>query len=875
MKRIVLWTSNNFDKSFTIIKRISLSLFVLVNASKVYAQGHEPSLIPLSPTAAALGKYGDVNVSAYTGQISPSINLLNIKLPDFSFPISISYSSAGLKVQETPSSVGMGWTINSTGVISRQVKGIPDEQKYGFNGLLATGSIIKSLNDNVYLPTSPYQNITEDNFKIGIGDNIYDGEPDLFNFSFMGQSGKFFFDETQVNNTNKTPIIIPKQPLSIVATFNPNITGQLFNLQNQQGLIEKFVVKDSKGNKYTFDKKEGSLINDDEYTFGKNIVSSWFLSKIETTLGNLIEFNYIQRTVDLPHVKSEYQYLFESPMLYPEINVDMSVHTSYIRSTMNETVLKEIIINQGKGGRIEFIEESTERTDWILTTASQKPKALKEIVLRDGLNQVVKKFAFQYVPDAKRLLLRSVQEYSSTGIASEPHVFEYYAESDIPTLPFEGSNVIDREDHWGFYNANTSQTLIPNFQTQSISGINTYFFPASNRNPDFQSSLIGQLKKIVYPTKGYSEFVYEMNSYYGAATSQALNPCSGNYQTVSSSTKSFATGELCPGVVKTIFTLKQATTCVKIDWNIKLNSPNQDIIDGEVFVMNETTGQIYTDHTLSCINGASKTDGGTSYVMLPAGTYSANASLCREVSGTNTSFAKVIVQGILIDTTNIAKNNFEGGGLRIKEVKSCIDINSQCLVKEYQYVTKNNSNVSSGSLVVEGRYFTPVIYTVELESASLVKSYAFYLAYFVNSSSQIPLTTTAGHYVGYNTVTITESTLENSIKKYNGKTIYDYVSPIEYPDIADKSFPYWNVSLDWRRGGVEKIEVYDANNQLVNEEFIQNDLLSSASYRKYINVKVGKYYHNLTEKRPTAYLFKKYFSETGFTYPSTHVSKNY
>lgn len=193
----------------------------------ILAQTKQHPLIPQSPNAASLGKYGDIDVSLYTGQVNPSVNLFNIKFNDFSFPISLNYASSGLKVHEIPSWVGMGWSLSATGVINRQVRCVPDEQNHGYNGLLATATVIESINNGSYTPTAAYSSITKNDFKIKVGKTDYDGEPDLFNFSFGSFGGKFIFDETQTGSTIKNAVFIPRQAMTVAATFNYNTTGAI------------------------------------------------------------------------------------------------------------------------------------------------------------------------------------------------------------------------------------------------------------------------------------------------------------------------------------------------------------------------------------------------------------------------------------------------------------------------------------------------------------------------------------------------------------------------------------------------------------------------------------------------------------------------
>src|SRR6478736_1399304 len=69
------------------------------------------------PNAAALGKYGGIDVSLNSGMMTKSISLYTIKSSQLEVPLSIVYNSSGFKVSEPPSRLGMGWTMNIGGVI--------------------------------------------------------------------------------------------------------------------------------------------------------------------------------------------------------------------------------------------------------------------------------------------------------------------------------------------------------------------------------------------------------------------------------------------------------------------------------------------------------------------------------------------------------------------------------------------------------------------------------------------------------------------------------------------------------------------------------------------------------------------------------------
>lgn len=86
---------------------------------------------PPPPGAAGLGKYGDIPVSEYTGIPSITIPLYELKGRDLTLPILLSYHASGLKVDETSSFVGAGWSLNAGGAITRSINGLTDFESKG------------------------------------------------------------------------------------------------------------------------------------------------------------------------------------------------------------------------------------------------------------------------------------------------------------------------------------------------------------------------------------------------------------------------------------------------------------------------------------------------------------------------------------------------------------------------------------------------------------------------------------------------------------------------------------------------------------------------------------------------------------------------
>ena len=81
---------------------------------------------PHSPQAEAIEKNANYSVDYSTGVPSISIPLYEIKVGNYTLPISINYHASGIKVQDMATPVGLGWTLNAGGVVNKQVRGTDD-----------------------------------------------------------------------------------------------------------------------------------------------------------------------------------------------------------------------------------------------------------------------------------------------------------------------------------------------------------------------------------------------------------------------------------------------------------------------------------------------------------------------------------------------------------------------------------------------------------------------------------------------------------------------------------------------------------------------------------------------------------------------------
>lgn len=236
-----------------------------------------------SPEVNKFEQYMNLPVNLVSGTPQISIPIYNLSYDGMSLPISLEYDASGVKVEDIASSVGLKWSLNVGGIVSRIIKGAPDEGVvsnaqsiiningyYKDYGLSLLDSALNSFSND---PMSKYTQ-----FNLWLADansGKKDAQPDLFYFSTPEGGGKFVFNEArQVVYIENTDFIIKENfDNSYFKTWiatSPNGIKYKYGLDTGQAFGNNNVVE-----KNFSTKNIGELTNDSNYQ-----VNSWFLSEI-------------------------------------------------------------------------------------------------------------------------------------------------------------------------------------------------------------------------------------------------------------------------------------------------------------------------------------------------------------------------------------------------------------------------------------------------------------------------------------------------------------------------------------------------------------------------------------------------------------------
>ena len=247
-------------------KLFFIVIALIANSISGYAQNAALRIGMPSPSAAALGKFGEVPANLYTGKPNISIAIYELKSRALSVSISLSYDASGVKVEEGAGWVGLNWSLNAGGVITRTVRGLPDEISEGYYN---TGDQVIPTPSQAYLDS--------------VDKEQADSLPDLFFFNFAGRSGQFVLG---FGDTIRT---MPHQKIRIV----PSISGGPPEITKWEVYIEdgtRFVFSDTEK---TIERPSSISGYEPENGATRSFYTSWYLSKIYSAVGqDSIEFKY-------------------------------------------------------------------------------------------------------------------------------------------------------------------------------------------------------------------------------------------------------------------------------------------------------------------------------------------------------------------------------------------------------------------------------------------------------------------------------------------------------------------------------------------------------------------------------------------------------
>jgi YD repeat-containing protein len=712
--------------------------------------------------------------------------LYELKERDLKVPIFLSYHASAHKVEDQASRVGLGWSVSAGGMVTRTIRGLPDE--YGPGGFLHQAAEMGQV--GAYA-------LGSDEEKYGWYDAMARGcrsaEPDIYYFSVAGYSGQFQFDwDGSICIASDAKLLIT--PIGL----NPNNDTfiQAWKIVTPDGVRWTFDIKESISTRF-----EGPEILADPCRAileRKKPPQAWYLADIASPFTDShVRFEYSDYVQSLERWSQETQVHNEnlSPATPKREKLISDVGGKYL----------SVITTSSGDTTIEFIP-GPNRTD-VTGTALQ---ALSEIRVRNRNDSIVKWWKFEYDYSVGRLTLKSLRECSNSDIMP-PFSFDYYGGQLPSALSF-------RQDHWGYYNRNSAQTLIPQTVVRRVGG--DVILDGANRSsaPDLLTT--GMLKQITYPTGGADHFDFEPHEH-SFEQSHPLTVPVTTHEQLSGAAPAFDTPAGQEHVERTPFNALdevEIKLTASFSYGMKFGSPAFlpsvaiETNDGNEVFRLAPGGSAAPDGTptqkimILVFNprSNSETIGETNLPpqRLPAGSYVFVVRCKQSPSqlGRNSVAARLAWEA---PTGHFTTQRVQGAGVRIARITRTYGFGNPDKVVTYHYTTLvEGTEASSGSLLESYYVYEKWMTYSELSPGPTIPGSTETQKFVRFSQNRSSLGTTQGSHVGYSKVMV--ATGVNPVVgavAVAGISVYNYTSPIDFPDFVDSDVPFPPPSSkDYKRG---------------------------------------------------------------------------
>jgi hypothetical protein len=397
---------------------------------------------------------GIANVSPLTGTAIVNIPIYTVSSGRVAVPVTLSYSTNGVKVKDVEGTAGMGWNLEAGGQVSRMVRGLPDDCTKDTHGNARLGWMSSSNTAPGAISSFTIQNDGDGNCTKETNDVSYinshfsytqDTEPDIFYVDAPGLSCQLVYSRA---DSAFHPVTLQ----DLIITYTKSSTSGLiasFTITNDQGIKYSFAAPDSviqttiDGNNRYF------ATQFKQYQYGIKYSDTWSLTRITDPNGNSVQLTYHYGYT---------RYSSDRVALYlPNTTKDTLQY--YVQEAVTPRVIATIRSANNNGVSAQKL--SLVWTNWSLPNETNQ-------TMVSSISGFGRSFQFNYSAVADTTKTRYtrafLRNFADVGCATPVNYqFSYagvviYGTSGTTILPDSNTNKLD---YWGYMAFNGNDNLIP------------------------------------------------------------------------------------------------------------------------------------------------------------------------------------------------------------------------------------------------------------------------------------------------------------------------------------------------------------------------------------------------------------------------------
>ncbi len=491
-------------------------LLALLLYGSVRAQFDSDDVLNPSPEAAQLLLEANISPNYFNGLANVGLPLHRVRDGNLSVAIGLSYHGSGFRPHQRVGKTGMGWSLSAGGMISRTVRGLPDEALvYGLWNRRGTTVLTRDFLVPYFDDDEEVYAFFEQHSPVS---GSYDLAPDIFSYNFNGFSGtiqlgsdgeyhasphlawKVRFGFIRAGDTEG--FYVDRQKRDIQGGALQSVFGfNYMEIITEDGTTYRF------GGHYS-DKSLGT-----ETTYADDIQyarhDSWHLIGMQSADGaSSISFRYDDKVFGgdggITDYRPQVQYTKHikdatTSKYYTIEGIDSHRDHCYVALRFAPKVLKNIRASSGETVHFDHAYGWPKNNSDINCAVNYISKQLQLTKMRTESFDMV----FEYSGMDTRMQLMGLQRIEGKGAGRKiaTHRFTYYPPPDDIPYPTYLTQAID---HWGYFNASERPSLIPNPRNNFMSREPTQRLDVAR---------MGALKRISFPTGAWKAFEYEQHDF--------------------------------------------------------------------------------------------------------------------------------------------------------------------------------------------------------------------------------------------------------------------------------------------------------------------------------------------------------------------------